>query len=341
MVNGRIRGRHCCVHLLFIWGEQRLRYTARTSIDHLILTTLLEMGQTQSARDPIATDYHPTIVDIIQVKDLFTVVSHPLPIELVDQILDEAEYWAHSSVEVEDEDSVSISGNKMYMRTMPFALPGTEGDLKVAGTAYVGALYRRAGIGAVEVGRAKGMAWLPPRGRNLARKIAFQIESKDQGWSGEPHNHGSYRGSYTWFDAGVENVSPDPIRKKPIQWTSRMIRCNHDSIFPDHDHPPVEFFLKAPLEPPFLPPPTHIQRNVHAGKEWRTHIVEWHYLDSVEEGSVEAMDAEDKGRGWKSLDGSFVRGLNEGDCITLWMRARFSGWRCNIKRAKIDVYWAV
>jgi len=123
-----------------------------------------------------------------------------------------------------------------------------------------------------------------------------------------------------------------------------MIRCNHDSIELDHDHSPVEFVLKAPLQTPYLPwsPSTHIQRNVHAGQEFRTHIVEWHYLDSIEEGSAEAMEADnDKGRGWQSLDGSFVRSLKEGDCITLWMRARFPGWRCLGKKAKIDVYWAV
>jgi hypothetical protein len=36
------------------------------------------------------------------------------------------------------------------------------------------------------------------------RKIVFTIRSHDQGWGGENTDHGSYRSSWTWFDAGLE-----------------------------------------------------------------------------------------------------------------------------------------
>jgi hypothetical protein len=40
--------------------------------------------------------------------------------------------------------------------------------------------------------------------KNPCRKIVFTIRSHDQGWGGDPQNKGTYKGSYTWFDAGLE-----------------------------------------------------------------------------------------------------------------------------------------
>jgi hypothetical protein len=73
----------------------------------------------------------------------------------------------------------------------------------------------------------------------------------------------------------------------------------------------------------------------------RHHTITWHYLDFIDEQSPAAIEADLNGRGWKSLDGSFVRNLKVGDCITLWMRARFPGWMAHIVKAKIEMYWAV
>lgn len=314
--------------------------------DSLLLIALKStMGNSQSS-DKSNSDYHPTIADIIQLKELLTTGFCHLPIELADQILDEAEYWAHSSVELTGEHAArgaqKPGENVMYMRTMPLALSGTQGDIQLADR-NSGTLNRRVEVGAGEIKRrTREDAWLPPRSVKPARKIVFQIESRDQGWSDDTSNHDSYRGSYTWFDAGVESILPNNKkvqRKQPIEWTIPMIRDEHDSS--SLRDSPVRFVLKDPLSHPFLPPPSHLQRNLHAAKGWRTHIVELHHLDTVEEGSAEAETADAKGRGWQSMDGTFVRGLCVGDCITLWMRARFPGWVCSVRKAKIDVFWAV
>lgn len=39
------------------------------------------------------------------------------------------------------------------------------------------------------------------------RKIVFTIESRDQGWGGGD-SRGSYHGSWTWFEAGLERFDP-------------------------------------------------------------------------------------------------------------------------------------
>ena len=38
------------------------------------------------------------------------------------------------------------------------------------------------------------------------RKIVFTIRSHDQGWGGSAADKGTYRGSFTWFDVGLERV---------------------------------------------------------------------------------------------------------------------------------------
>jgi hypothetical protein len=45
------------------------------------------------------------------------------------------------------------------------------------------------------------------RGEFPCRKIVFTIKSHDQGWGGPPACKGTYKGSSTWFDVGLEKVS--------------------------------------------------------------------------------------------------------------------------------------
>ncbi|KAH7909758.1 hypothetical protein BJ138DRAFT_1136435 [Hygrophoropsis aurantiaca] len=225
--------------------------------------------------------YQPTVADIILVKKSLA----SLPIELIDGILDEASYWPHSSLTIAWRDSVpsqrrNSGGDKMYMRTLPLAIYGTDINIALPARRQYGGEYP-------------------------ARKVIFELWSKDQGWSNEIANRGTYNGSSTWFDADVE--------------TLRHFGSEH----------------------PFLPSPTHLQRNIHAKNKVHHHTVVWHYLDSIEEGSTAAFEAEARGQGWKSLNGTFVRSLKVGDCITLWMRARFPTRRLDITKAKISVYWAV
>lgn len=42
------------------------------------------------------------------------------------------------------------------------------------------------------------------RTEHPCKKIVFSFKSHDQGWGGDPGSHGTYHGSYTWFDVGLE-----------------------------------------------------------------------------------------------------------------------------------------
>ena len=163
--------------------------------------------------------------------------------------------------------------------------------------------------------------------------------SLNPGWGGNDGDRGTYRRSYTWFDVSVERPGAEMLDSLQIsKWPAYVLYHESDSrVLRDAQLQ----FTRRDAEHPFLPPPTHLQRNITASSETRHHSVTWHYNDSIDENSPAAQAADNRGQGWKSLDGSFVRSLRTGDCITLWGRARFPGWRLTVKSATITVYWAV
>ncbi|KAI6040655.1 hypothetical protein EDC04DRAFT_2566658, partial [Pisolithus marmoratus] len=248
--------------------------------------------------------YEPTVQDILTVRSYFLLLRTPLPNELIDTILDEAHYWAHSTVTVEYPVCTREwdSADHMYMRTLPLAIPGTEGDFVFSpqepkrirlGTGPDLSLYHR----------------LHP-----CRRIVFDLWSHDQGWSSSPSEwHGTYYGSYSWWDASVLEATRGV---SPVQF---------------HQHE---------RDRPHIPSDKVLQRNLHAVDEASHHTVEWSHVDGVT--SAEDQDAlENRGRGRSSADGSFVRNLRVGDCIVLWVSATFPGWAMYANEAKISVYWAV
>jgi hypothetical protein len=192
-----------------------------------------------------------------------------------------------------------------------------------------------------------------PRGKHPCRKVVFTIKSKDQGWGGEPAHRGTYKGSYTWFDAGLERLEAidasklkDTRESLPEQFRPQFqvgkdppILCDTYTILPgikDSAYPSnLEF------DDPFLPPPTRIQSNVTASQEIKEHIITWSYNDCIKPESLEGEELEEQGRGRASATGEFVRSLEVGDIITVWARARFPGWKNNVQEVRIDVYWAI
>ncbi|KAG1756669.1 uncharacterized protein EDB91DRAFT_1041321 [Suillus paluster] len=268
--------------------------------------------------------YEPTTADILLVKRYFQLSSIPLPDELIDDIIDAASYWAHTSVTVNRTvrtiahgTSIKCGRDMMYIRTLPLAVYGAEGDFVLNQENLEGGELVLGGLPPTESN------WVAPARVKPFRKIEFQLWSHDQGWVTDHRSRrATYEGSFSWFDASVERLDSTSYLTESIEWPSSL-------------------FFTADVERPFLPSPTTLQKNIVAESLTTHHIVTWTDLDNVKERSPEAMAAESAGQGWKSYDGRFVRDLQVGDCITLWMRARFQGWSMNAEKAKITVYWAV
>lgn len=114
------------------------------------------------------SNFVPSPRDVLDVKSLLW--QKRLPIELVDSIIDFAEYWPHQATEVDRAIQVGNNSSVLYLQTP--LLPGVfvpENDKKC------GEAEESLAIGNVRT-----------RALNPARKIVFRIWSHDQGWSSNP-----------------------------------------------------------------------------------------------------------------------------------------------------------
>lgn len=164
------------------------------------------MDQSPSQSNATQPTYQPGIADILAVKNLFYETSSPLPIELVDVIMDMAEYWAHSSVTLRWSDTVpglrrdgggsteEEVENKMYMRMPPLGMyycPEDDLILERQKYGYNTTLADLEGLDGIRQlfgesassDERKKKEWANPRGEHPCRKIVFDISSHDQGKS--------------------------------------------------------------------------------------------------------------------------------------------------------------
>lgn len=307
-----------------------------------------------------AGPYEPTPLDICKVRALM-VARIGLPEEIVDSIFDFAEYWAHSSNYIdymeEHKDPLRIAGgcrleNRFLLRSLPVGLTSLREDSGLTETL------------AYDTNEAKPLPYkeqndhqpdvfkrlakhAPPRLEHPVRKVVFTVKSKDQGWvGGEAIKHkGSYKASWTWFEAGLErfdstqqcdkNCVADLRYEKSNAPAPDLPLCSLRPVVPDveqiGDNGEWQYIhqLAAKSE-------HEIQRNRLARREWQENEIEWRWDDDLD---GEVLD--EAGRGRDTGNGEFVRNLKLGDVVTIWGKARFRGWVNHVQKVKVDVYWAV
>jgi hypothetical protein len=196
-----------------------------------------------------------------------------------------------------------------------------------------------------------------PRGDHPCRKVAFTIKSKDQGWANRREFRGTYEGSYTWFDVGLEQVQAidksmcTPEIQIPKGFMEQFhlesevgsskdatsICCDLYTILPRVMEERESYIYDRPMEPTS----DRLQSNRTGKREVKEHIITWAHDDCIDPFSIEGDQLEQEGRGRNTGNGNFVRNLQIGDVITIWARARFPMWINEVKEIKIDVYWAV
>ncbi|KAJ4263461.1 hypothetical protein NW762_006280 [Fusarium torreyae] len=330
------------------------------------LRTMLSMGESQDGENDKKSgsggdDLSP--MDIMITRILLT-KGKKLPAGVVDVIFDFAEYWGHSSNEIDFQaehssplrvNGQSPSENKFLLRSFPVGLTGIQGKKALAE------------VLAYDLNEAKPrplnkehdpsyFAKLPdyptPKLLHPVRKVVFSIRSKDQGWGGEPGNRHTYNGAWTWFEAGLEKFDADQECDPACTYDVRFKSASSKAS-------PLPVCGLRPLYPSVIPrgrssekfeyshPLSHqekwtIVRNKTAHRAWQDHVITWSYLDDIQPESEAAVKlSSEEGRGEETGDGWFVRDLKLGDVITVWAKARFGGWVNHIEKVKIDVYWAV
>lgn len=185
--------------------------------------------------------YQPSLEDVLTVKNiLFTLrPESPLPLELIDAIIDLSEYWPHTTTkgfffpgQEEGDQNVNISRrevtiragglleNKFLLRTLPIGYLPSQGNNNDSSLEIHPADQwkfskqrpkplpkdREIPQDATEEVLNEWVERSQIRGEHPCKKIVFHLRSHDQGWGGVRTDKGTYRGSYTWFDVGLERT---------------------------------------------------------------------------------------------------------------------------------------
>ncbi|KAA8567768.1 hypothetical protein MFRU_010g01150 [Monilinia fructicola] len=213
--------------------------------------------------------YQPSLEDVLAVKNiLFTLrPDSPLPLELIDAILDLSEYWPHTTSNPGPQ-GITIhrpiiirSGNQenqLILRSLPIGyLQDSSNDQsfqmrpedQVNYTTKPPTPWSQDREVPQDATKEVVKNWTESsqvRGEFPCKKIVFRIKSHDQGWGGAREDKGSYRGSYTWFDVGWERTiatTNGPLpggpqfhlskSKSPASGSTNEIVCALQTISPD------------------------------------------------------------------------------------------------------------
>ncbi|KAF7328668.1 hypothetical protein MSAN_02468400 [Mycena sanguinolenta] len=228
-------------------------------------------------------DYHPSSPDdVFQVRRC---LLNFLPPELVNTILDEAEYWPrirstrNQLLVVHASSSSDNNASLRCLVTPPFPASQALGG---------------------------------PSARLRVKRVKFDIVSNDQGWGGDPQDHGTYNGSYTWFEAAILRRAPQPEGRRLSPARPLFEVTNQDGC---------SRWL--------------VQTNRCATVQAETHSIIWQ-ADGMETAS--GHDREENGSG----DGAgFIELLAPEDRIAIVARARFPGWVNCVRSVIVVVYYAV
>ncbi|KAF7865286.1 hypothetical protein EAF04_006263 [Stromatinia cepivora] len=341
-----------------------------------------------------ADRYQPSIEDVLDVKNiLFNAPKESrLPLEIIESIIDFAEYWPHATtsgfaipgpqdnrllVNPRREITVKSGGqseNQFLLRSLPIGyLPSQRNKHDLP--------FQKRLKDETKFTKVEPKPWptdreIPQdateevikqwtevslrRGQFPCRKIVFRIRSRDQGWGGTHADKGTYRGSYTWFDVGLERTYAtkeehclqDP-HFRPCDYTqesSNDIVCGVQTITPEVQ-PNPDFVPENDRDPNAtypdmfkhtLNPDTKVlQKNKTATRIPENHVITWRFDDNIHPESPEADKLGEQGRGRETGNGDFVRNLQIGDVVTLWAKARYPGWANTIEDVSMEVYYAI
>jgi len=274
-----------------------------------------------------STEYHPSVADILRLKGL---LLSKLPVELIDRIIDEASYWASSSVYLEHPPTPRFckdgkkEGCMVYLRSLPLGISGTEGsvslvedDFREGGAAWTKKL---------KVGCPEDSSLMASR---PCRKIVFQLWCHNHLAAQYPRN---FSDSYMWFDVIIEKLRSPVFAHDTVEWPAHFL---FEEIHPTAVRP-------------FPPSDKAFKKMVSITRSAEHHIISWDFRDSFNAASTSATEWNffedptfDKDLARAASAAELVRNIQTGDCVALLARGRFPDPEHLHQKAKITVYWAV
>ncbi|KAG0157375.1 hypothetical protein PDIDSM_4560 [Penicillium digitatum] len=263
-------------------------------------------GSEEGIPDPGPQLFNPTLVDVLDVR-LFLQwkVSRGLPEELIDMIIDAAEYWPSIEQKMQDQRVIQKDCDQVLLKTVPLCYDRSSLEHEPSPTP------------------------LPHRGTHPCRKIVFNISSHDQG--GRRRRENMYDFSWTWFD--VEVIHGAHTMNMYVNGMEQEILDNERGQVRKH-YTEADALLR--------PRDNRLQVNGAHVSDMQHNKIVWDHRDDVQADSPGAFEIEKTlGRGRLTPDGRVVRELEVGDSIAIWARARFPGWSNHVHQASVRIYWAV
>ncbi|OGE48336.1 hypothetical protein PENARI_c030G06388 [Penicillium arizonense] len=227
-----------------------------------------EEASDEDLPEPEPEIFYPSLWDVLKVRYLLQwKLANGLPEELIDMIVDAAEYWASVEHKMQGKRIIQKDCDQVLLKTVPLC-------------------YDRNSLEKDTPSKP-----LPHRGAHPCRKIIFKLSSHDQG-RGRRHEN-MYEFSWTWFDTEVIHGAHE--RKMYINGEEQEILDNERGQERKH-------YTEA--DALLLPRGNKLQVNgAHVGEMQHVEIV-WDYRDGIQPESAEADEIEmNLGRGRLTLQG--------------------------------------
>ncbi|KAF9258753.1 hypothetical protein L218DRAFT_990411 [Marasmius fiardii PR-910] len=271
------------------------------------------LSEQDTPQESGSNEFNPSETDVIQIR--LTLLQF-LPRELVDTIIDEAEYWCRTYI---GEQTSTMSADATY------AIHLNQHDVQWC---Y---LLTEAIPGENNEDDPSDVAELK-RPRRI-RELIFTTESNDQGWGGPPRSemqqYGPYHGVWSWFEASIVRF-PDEPTETP-KWLEEILSKSKpvDMRSPDESQI-TDKFLVGPSPRRWL---VHCNRTADSNPT--RHTTAW----SVYDEDCTDDDSTVKGRVGRGTE--FLSYLQPGDRIALLARAMFPGWANHVIEASIEIVYSM
>ncbi|KAF2397095.1 hypothetical protein EJ06DRAFT_559224 [Trichodelitschia bisporula] len=305
-------------------------------------------------------EYEPSILDVLVVKAMLY-AGTPLPLPIIYEILDKAEYWPHTTTGVtypyphkQIMEGDFSENNLLLLRTPPLGFPSWP----TRSSSYPS----HRGIHFAIPACPPGDTPFPPAyfksqiGTSTAllahpcRKIVFRIRSHAQGWEGEEDDRDlitKIRECQTWFEAGIERWYDDGmsvVEGETGRWEGCAIE-DLSTVYPQVRTVEGKGGAYVLDQDALVPPGREIHRNINFLRRMHEACEIWRHTDYLcpegEEWQAYLWRKYGLRDGW--THGHFVRNLRLGDVVTVWGKARGTSgaWVNNVESVEVDVYWSV
>ncbi|EEY16096.1 conserved hypothetical protein [Verticillium alfalfae VaMs.102] len=322
------------------------QFMQSTHIDSLFQGTLgLGMSEASYENELAPVPGHPEAIDVVVVKALLIKATN-FPPEIIDMIIDHAEYWPCSETVMDytGQNKVRISAghashtleDRLLLRTPPVGFASSAiADADTWGRQPAPALPLAHEASPQQL---KKIVKTAPALTHPVRKVVFKLRSSDQGWGGERENHGTFHGSWTWFEAGLEKIEAEEGEQLGAFRTDHL-----RPLYPrtEEDHREWGNETRKYVHQLNANEEYKIQCNRTCTRGVSNYEITWRWTDAIDPESTAADELEAQGRGRATGNGEFVRNLQLGDVITVWGKSRFPGWANNVETVAVEVYWAI